>query len=208
MFASDELDQLVSEMNSLWEYKEDCRRDLDHAWDSLSSLQNNNGSRIDHLKDEHDRLYQEMKDSFEQASNAFESGDHDNASYYSQQGHFAKERMPALVAERRNLINELQDARRDHQRIRDEYRSRKNGYEEAKQRFDDCLARIKSSPILVKTRKDGNTDNFFGGEGSPDGPGHGHIVLDSNGNLVYEREAEKYMPGTERWERVSRDDRQ
>jgi len=148
-----------------------------------------------------------MKDSYERASQSFENGDHSSASFYSQQGRSAKEQMPDLVKERRDLIDELKEARENHQRIRDKYRSQKSDFEEAKKHFHDCLEKIRSAPVLVKARKDGNTDNFFGGEGRPDGPGHGHIVLDRFGNPVYEREAGKYMPGTERWERVSKDDR-
>jgi hypothetical protein len=54
-----------------------------------------------------------------------------------------------------------------------------------------------------KTQDDG-TNHFFGGsDGTPDGPGHGHIVNDAEGNIVYAREAEQEMPGTSRSERVS-----
>lgn len=33
----------------------------------------------------------------------------------------------------------------------------------------------------------GKTSVYYGGEGRPDGPGHGHIVLDNDGRVIYWR---------------------
>ena len=38
--------------------------------------------------------------------------------------------------------------------------------------------------VVVSTDTDGNTNIYFGGVGAPDGPGHGHYVLDGNGNVT------------------------
>ncbi len=37
--------------------------------------------------------------------------------------------------------------------------------------------------------EDGKTDNYFGGEGKADGPGHGHIVVNSSGEVDYARDS-------------------
>jgi hypothetical protein len=46
----------------------------------------------------------------------------------------------------------------------------------------------KGSDVKSVARSDGKTSNFFGGEGKADGPGHGHIDLDSKGNETFRRE--------------------
>lgn len=41
--------------------------------------------------------------------------------------------------------------------------------------------------VVVSTDTDGNTNIYFGGVGAPDGPGHGHYVLDKYGIVTYRR---------------------
>ncbi len=46
----------------------------------------------------------------------------------------------------------------------------------------------------VKTQqneKTGETNNFYGGKGKPDGPGHSHTAVDRNGNVTFHREGGK-----------------
>lgn len=42
--------------------------------------------------------------------------------------------------------------------------------------------------VWVSTDRDGNTNIYFGGAGKPDGPGHGHYVMDRNGTVTYKRD--------------------
>lgn len=42
--------------------------------------------------------------------------------------------------------------------------------------------------VWISKDSDGNTNIYFGGVGKPDGPGHGHYVMDQNGNVTYRRE--------------------
>ena len=42
--------------------------------------------------------------------------------------------------------------------------------------------------VRTSTDSDGNTNIYFGGVGKPDGPGHGHYVIDRNGNVTYRRD--------------------
>jgi len=42
--------------------------------------------------------------------------------------------------------------------------------------------------VWVSTDTNGNTNIYFGGVGEPAGPGHGHYVIDSSGNVTYKRE--------------------
>lgn len=49
--------------------------------------------------------------------------------------------------------------------------------------------------VKASQRSDGKTDNYFGGDGKADGPGHGHVVVSENGRVDYAREAARYGGG-------------
>lgn len=64
--------------------------------------------------------------------------------------------------------------------------------------------------VRVRVNEQGRevTDNFFGGVGTSDGDGHGHVVVDNEtGKVVYARESKTYLPDTDRDDRVSVNDR-
>ena len=42
--------------------------------------------------------------------------------------------------------------------------------------------------VWISTDSDGNTNIYFGGVGKPDGPGHGHYVMDPGGTVTYRRD--------------------
>ena len=42
--------------------------------------------------------------------------------------------------------------------------------------------------VWISTDSDGNTNIYFGGVGKPDGPGHGHYVMDQHGTVTYRRD--------------------
>ncbi|MGB4761999.1 MAG: hypothetical protein WBP12_01415 [Candidatus Saccharimonas sp.] len=42
--------------------------------------------------------------------------------------------------------------------------------------------------VWISRDRDGNTNIYFGGVGKPNGPGHGHYVLDRNDNVTYRRD--------------------
>ena len=41
--------------------------------------------------------------------------------------------------------------------------------------------------VWISTDSNGNTNIYFGGFGKPDGPGHGHYVMDQHGTVIYRR---------------------
>lgn len=67
---------------------------------------------------------------------------------------------------------------------------------EGKKRNDDrrSLAQRAGVPyqyldkVWVSVATDGTVNIYFGGVGEPNGPGHGHYVMDSSGNVTYKRE--------------------
>lgn len=71
---------------------------------------------------------------------------------------------------------------------------------------DDSEEENESADAVARSRDDNGvlvTDTYFGGEGKPDGPGHGHVVTDEYGNVRYARDSEENMPGTTREDRIS-----
>lgn len=59
--------------------------------------------------------------------------------------------------------------------------------------------------VWVSTDRDGNTNIYFGGVGKPNGPGHGHYVMDRSGNVTYKRDP--YNPhGAQNFEENRRED--
>ena len=42
--------------------------------------------------------------------------------------------------------------------------------------------------VWISTDSNGNTNIYFGGVGKPNGPGHGHYVMDRSGTVTYRRD--------------------
>lgn len=206
-----DLKPLAEERERLWGVKSEAKEGHDRSWENLTSLQNRYRPRIDSLNLEHDRVYEDMRQAFERASSAYSSGDHTGASSYSSEGRSLKAKLPGLVAERRALIAELRSAQSKHKEWRAYLKACNEAFYAAKQRYDNAWKQFKSEQqayvrnagvdthgedLYIKAREDGNTDIFFGGYDGPEGEGHGHIIIGPYGNLIYIREAEKYMPNT------------
>jgi hypothetical protein len=46
-----------------------------------------------------------------------------------------------------------------------------------------------SNDVKSVHEPNGNTSTYFGGRGRADGPGHGHVVTNSDGKVTYARES-------------------
>lgn len=46
-----------------------------------------------------------------------------------------------------------------------------------------------SNDVKSVHESNGNTSTYFGGRGRADGPGHGHVVTNSHGEVTYARES-------------------
>lgn len=68
---------------------------------------------------------------------------------------------------------------------------------DSKRRNDDKLALAEKAGVpyqyrdnvYITRQSDGTVSIYFGGAGKPNGPGHGHYVLDANGGLTYKRDS-------------------
>lgn len=102
-------------------------------------------------------------------------------------------------------------AKTEHERAQAEFKERKAEAEKAKLAFHKRLDYLKAQnkqrredrrliaekagvpyqyldSVKVSKDSDGNTNIYFGGVGEPAGPGHGHYVMDRNGNVTYSRD--------------------
>lgn len=102
-------------------------------------------------------------------------------------------------------------AKADHERAQAEFKRAKADFDRAKSAFQARLETVRSERnrrqedrrsaaeragvpyqyhdnVLVSREPDGTVNIYFGGVGSPNGPGHGHYVMDSSGNVTYQRD--------------------
>jgi hypothetical protein len=102
-------------------------------------------------------------------------------------------------------------AKVDHERAQAEFKRAKQAFDEASRAFKQRLEKVRAES---KQRKDdkraiaeragvpyqyldnlwvtkdtnGSTNIYFGGVGTPNGPGHGHYVIDRSGTVTYKRD--------------------
>lgn len=204
MARDSELERLRTLMNGEWETLKYAKQQMDDAWEALQRLQDRNGPQIQSLKEQHDRLYEQMGSAFSDASNAFSSGDHEGAKRYSSRGREIQAEMRELPPRRRRLIEEIEPVRNRWSAARDVYQDKKHIHRLAKERFDDRKRLLQTErrdkvvragtprqywdDAKVVEETGGVTSVYFGGVGKPDGPGHAHYVIDRFGNLTWRRE--------------------
>jgi len=102
-------------------------------------------------------------------------------------------------------------AKAEHERLQADFKQAKAEFEHAKKAFHDRLDVVKAETkrrkddkralaekagvpfqyrdnVYVSRQPDGTVSIYFGGMGSPDGPGHGHFVLSASGTVTYKRD--------------------
>ncbi len=102
-------------------------------------------------------------------------------------------------------------AKADHERAQAEFKQAKAEFDAAAKAFRARLEKVRDESakrkndkrsiaekagipyeyrnnVYVSTDASGNTNIYFGGLGSPDGPGHGHYVMNRSGDVTYMRE--------------------
>lgn len=121
--------------------------------------------------------------------------------------HQAKAAFEQAKAEHEQALADYQKAKADFEQARDKFNNLNQQFKEAKAKYNEAKKHRKSSAddiarqagipsqylgnVIVKEDSPGCYSIYFGGAGSPDGPGHGHYVLD-NGTVTYHRDP--YQP--------------
>jgi hypothetical protein len=106
---------------------------------------------------------------------------------------------------------EFDAAKAAHERTQTEFKAAKEAFDKASSAFKAQLDSVKAQNAKKKNDKrsiaekagvpyqyldkvyvskdaNGNTNIYFGGMGEPNGPGHGHYVVDRSGKVTYKRE--------------------
>ena len=129
----------------------------------------------------------------------------------------------------------FQSAKAEHERAQTEFKRAKAEFDSCAQAFQARLNELKAmnrkrredkksiaakagvplqyqDNVWISTDSDGNTNIYFGGVGKPDGPGHGHYVMDQHGTVTYRRDpfdphgAQNFEPGGTLYDRRARRD--
>lgn len=102
-------------------------------------------------------------------------------------------------------------AKAEHERVQTEFKRAKAEFDQTAKAFKSRLERVKAEGqkrredkksiaakagvphqyrdnVWVSTDSSGNTNIYFGGVGKPNGPGHGHYVMDRSGKVTYKRD--------------------
>ena len=108
---------------------------MNDAWQNYQFVRQHNGPRIDGLNNAQEDAFQNMKQYFDSASNAYEARDGASAKYYAEQGHYYKQVAQDCVVERRRLVQEIRDARERHEATRPVFEHAKAIFMRAKEEF-------------------------------------------------------------------------
>lgn len=123
----------------------------------------------------------------------------------------ARKRFHELKRKHESLTAEYKTAKAEVTRAEGEFNAAQERFKEAQREFKDRLEYVKSQKehriseedrlmdragvpfsyrrdCKVRRNADGSTDFFFGGLGSSDGYGHGHVSMDVSGNVTYNRD--------------------
>lgn len=109
----------------------------------------------------------------------------------------AKRTFDSAKAEHERAQNEFKCAKTEFDQVAKAFKSRLEKVKaEGKKRREDkkSIANSAGVPhqyrdnVWISTDSDGNTNIYFGGVGKPNGPGHGHYVMDRSGKVTYKRD--------------------
>jgi len=158
--------------------------------------------RRDELNSEISELIREIKDAKQNAE--WRAPKTDSSAFHSARETFnrAKEHHQQLEAEFKRLKRERDRLKADFDRLHEEHKRTKAAFQrrleevkaEHRREREHTLDKAgvsygeRSDAKIVK-KSDGTAQVYHGGLGSGDGYGHGHTVLDQNGQVTYDRNA-------------------
>lgn len=102
-------------------------------------------------------------------------------------------------------------AKAEHERAQSDFKKEKEAFDDASKKFKARLEHVREEnkkrnrgrqelaekagvpyeyrdKVWVSKKPDGVVHLYFGGIGTPDGPGHGHYVMDASGKVTYKRD--------------------
>ena len=181
-------------MNRAFEAKQRAYAALDSTWRDLQRMRDSYGPIIERLNSLQETAFQNMKRAFDNASSAYDRRDGAGNASYTAEGHRYEAESQGYVNVRRGLVAELRSAKERHDATKPAFQRAKDDFNSAKRAFDSANAAKAGVPhqyhdnVWISTDSSGNTNIYFGGFGKPNGPGHGHYVMDRSGKVTYMRD--------------------
>lgn len=140
-------------MNSAFEAKQRAYDVQQRSWEDLSRLRDREGPRIEQLNRLQEQAYQNMKDSFDQATSAHNHRDGAAAAMYARQGHEYKAESQRHVTERRGIISTLKGEADRHATLKPAFDAAKDRFNAAKREHDRAKAVHERAQAEFKTAK-------------------------------------------------------
>ena len=181
-------------MNRAFEAKQRAYAAQDSTLRDLQRMRDSYGPIIERLNSLQETAFQNMKRAFDNASSAYDRRDGAGAASYAAEGHRYEAESQGYVNVRRGLVAELRSAKERHDATKPAFQRAKDDFNSAKRAFDSANAAKAGVPhqyhdnVWISTDSSGNTNIYFGGFGKPNGPGHGHYVMDRSGKVTYMRD--------------------
>lgn len=151
-------------------YKEESQRYVDERRRLVADIRTAK-ARLDAIKP----TFQRAKDSYDSARRMFDSAKEDHAKtqteFKAAKADF--DQAARAFQARLNIVRSVTTRRNDEKRSLAEKAGVPHQYRDK---------------LWVSTDADGNTNIYFGGVDKPNGPGHGHYVMDTSGKVTYKRE--------------------
>ena len=196
-----ELDRLKTAQDLAYQRKQDAYQAQQRAYQEqdstlrdLQRMRDSYGPIIERLNSLQETAFQNMKRAFDNASSAYDRRDGAGAASYAAEGHRYEAESQGYVNVRRGLVAELRSAKERHDATKPAFQRAKDDFNSAKRAFDSANAAKAGVPhqyhdnVWISTDSSGNTNIYFGGVGKPNGPGHGHYVMDRSGKVTYMRD--------------------
>lgn len=132
-------------MNQAYDRKRRAYDNQQAAWQDYQRVRSANSPRIESLKAQQERAYQNMRQAFADASSAHDRRDGAAARSYADQGHRYKDESQRCVAERRQLVDGIRSARARLEPYQSEFQQAKDAFAHAKSAFESARAQHQSA---------------------------------------------------------------
>lgn len=204
-----ELDRLKVALDYAFEHKQELENLLQSAKESLQFVRTECGAELDSLKAEIEELNWQ-KHNLEQRFFGLKSRDFPTAVAFQRETKRLIELSVALSRQMIPLKRAISNASAMYRQAMQDYQEARQRYYDAEDDFNQALERLYpakgfneaeqkrlvhlagvpyqyADDVAIVVKEDGIINLYFGGEGRPDGPGHGHYAIDSKGNATYRR---------------------
>lgn len=199
-----EYNRLRTQRNIALRSMRNARHKMNYIWHKLQRLQAHHSPLLADLNDEYRSMNGQAQRYSLRINRAFRQGKRERALGIVSKSKRIRRHMAEVAAESRALQTELNhlgylwrqsrvyyveqlEQYKQAQRRLDQYVSQRNAfYREAVRRAE--LPPKHQNRFTVVMDRGGTTSIYFGGRGTAIGPGHGHIVLDMFGSVIYRRD--------------------